>query len=339
MKTYFTPRLTILFFVFAPLLWTCKSDMPQVKNSDANTAPEPDRTKSTNDLFTLPKVIAGKDRYYGSTDGIGAKALFNQPSGIFVDVDGSILVADMGNNKIRRIVKDSIVSTLTFPNVTDGGPGTIVGPVNVAANGNLGFIAIVCPGDIFYYKPHPIDQTHPTWTMSHTGAAGFKPYWAITWDKAYGEFFWLSISASITTNDLGFANPSAYGVGGKSAFNITDPIKAVSVMPTEKATVYAATRTKFYTIVGYNDDYGNGTSSAAFPGITLTSITSIACSKDGKRIYVADNGDIKAINLGYRGSISTILTGVYADGIALSLDGAYLYYSSQTRNTISKYKL
>lgn len=339
MKTNFTSRLMILFFAFAALLWTCKSDTPDIKNSNANTAPELDRTKSTNDLIHLSKVIAGKDRYYGSTDGVGAKALFNQPAGIFVDADGSILVADMGNNKIRRIVKDSIVSTLIFPNVTDGGAGTIVGPVNVAANGILGFIAIVCPGDIFYYKPHPIDVTHPTWTMSHTGAAGFKPFWAITWDKKYGEFFWLSIGASITTNDVGFANPEAYGVGGKGSFNTTDAIKAVSVMPTEPATVYAATRTKFYTLSGYTDDYSAGTPSAAFPGITLTSITSIACSKDGKRIYVADNGDIKAINLGYRGSISNILTGVYADGIALSLDGAYLYYSSQTRNTISKYRL
>jgi len=48
----------------------------------------------------------------GNTDGIGAAARFNYPSGVAVDSSGNAYVADSGNNRIRKITPLGVVSTL-----------------------------------------------------------------------------------------------------------------------------------------------------------------------------------------------------------------------------------
>jgi len=40
------------------------------------------------------------------------QARFNNPRGLVVDSDGSLLVADMNNNRVRRIAADGTTSTL-----------------------------------------------------------------------------------------------------------------------------------------------------------------------------------------------------------------------------------
>jgi sugar lactone lactonase YvrE len=74
----------------------------------------PDGTVST---------VAGSERGYA--DGPAAVARFDTPSGIAVDAAGAVYVADTGNNAIRRISPDGIVSTLA--------PGAgFNGPVGIA---------------------------------------------------------------------------------------------------------------------------------------------------------------------------------------------------------------
>ncbi|WP_188567744.1 NHL domain-containing protein [Undibacterium terreum] len=48
----------------------------------------------------------------GFADGSGALARFNSPSGIAVDANGNLYVADTGNNAIRKITPTGIVSTM-----------------------------------------------------------------------------------------------------------------------------------------------------------------------------------------------------------------------------------
>ncbi|HVW12580.1 MAG TPA: NHL repeat-containing protein [Mucilaginibacter sp.] len=59
-------------------------------------------------------TLAGKPgkKNFGSKDGKGPAASFSHPCGIAVDKKGNVYIADVGNNKIRRITPDGTVSTL-----------------------------------------------------------------------------------------------------------------------------------------------------------------------------------------------------------------------------------
>jgi sugar lactone lactonase YvrE len=57
-------------------------------------------------------TIAGTPRITGHSDGTGAAAQFNQPSGIGVDASGNVYVADTNNDTIRRITPAGVVSTV-----------------------------------------------------------------------------------------------------------------------------------------------------------------------------------------------------------------------------------
>ena len=48
----------------------------------------------------------------GFADGAGAAAQFNGPYGVAVDCEGSIIIADFNNKRLRKITPDGTVSTL-----------------------------------------------------------------------------------------------------------------------------------------------------------------------------------------------------------------------------------
>lgn len=58
-------------------------------------------------------TLAGQAGMCGNADGTGAIARFNNPQGMAIDCSGNILVADTGNNAIRKVTATGDVTTLT----------------------------------------------------------------------------------------------------------------------------------------------------------------------------------------------------------------------------------
>jgi sugar lactone lactonase YvrE len=81
----------------------------------------------------------------GFVDGVGDKALFNSPSGLAIAPNGELLVADTGNNCIRRVPIEGETSTIAG----NGKPGYADGPDRQAQfNGPIG-VAVDAHGNIY----------------------------------------------------------------------------------------------------------------------------------------------------------------------------------------------
>ena len=83
-------------------------------------------------------TFAGGD-VEGYADGPGKAAAFNTPSGLAIDGDGNLYVADTGNNAIRKITPGGVVSTLAGGGVAGhqdgrGAAARFNGPVGVAVD-------------------------------------------------------------------------------------------------------------------------------------------------------------------------------------------------------------
>jgi sugar lactone lactonase YvrE len=95
----------------------------------------------------------------GFTNGIGAAATFDNPSGVAVDSTGNLYVADTSNHAIRKITPSGVVSTLAgtgsigspFPYIGDVGFFYPIA-VGVDANGNV-FVADTLNNVISRIKP------------------------------------------------------------------------------------------------------------------------------------------------------------------------------------------
>ena len=70
------------------------------------------RTTLSNELSSIVSIstLAGSG-VSGSTDGIGTAASFGSIEGVSIDSKGNIFVAGVGNNLIRKITPEGVVTT------------------------------------------------------------------------------------------------------------------------------------------------------------------------------------------------------------------------------------
>lgn len=90
--------------------------------------------------------VAGSDGFAGFANGKGTTALFDRPYGLTRDTDGSFLVADQNNNRIRRVKLDGTVTTFAGTGVAGAKNGaldeaTFNGPQDIKRVGNMYFVA------------------------------------------------------------------------------------------------------------------------------------------------------------------------------------------------------
>jgi sugar lactone lactonase YvrE len=69
-------------------------------------------------------TLAGVGTVQGSADGPGISAKFSSPAGVAVDAQGTVYVADLNNNKIRKITSTGEVSTLAGSGIYGSVNGT-----------------------------------------------------------------------------------------------------------------------------------------------------------------------------------------------------------------------
>ncbi|MFN2444192.1 MAG: SMP-30/gluconolactonase/LRE family protein, partial [Vicinamibacterales bacterium] len=108
----------------------------------------------------------------GFADGVGQAARFNTPSGLAIDRNGTLYVADTANNVIRRIARDGRVATLAG----DGSAGHRDGAAHEARfNGPIG-VAVDASGRVIVADTYNdrIRAIHPDGTVS-TLAGGDAP--------------------------------------------------------------------------------------------------------------------------------------------------------------------
>jgi sugar lactone lactonase YvrE len=118
------------------------------------------------------RVLAGAAEGY--SDGTGATAAFNTPSGIALDAQGNVYVADTGNHAIRKIARDGTVSTLAGSGIAgyadgQGAQAQFNGPVGVAVDeGGVVYVA-----DTYNDRIRRIAPDGSVSTLAGSGRPGF----------------------------------------------------------------------------------------------------------------------------------------------------------------------
>ena len=113
-------------------------------------------------------TIAGTTQ--GFADGPVNSAQFSEPSGITVDADGTLYVAEFGNDRVRKITPDGMVSTIAGSDEGfSDGPADVAlfnGPFDVALD-PLGNLYIV---DVFNSKIRKLNTSGQVSTVAGSNA-------------------------------------------------------------------------------------------------------------------------------------------------------------------------
>ena len=110
----------------------------------------------------------------GFTDGVGAAAKFSGPTQITIDPAGSLIVADTGNNAIRRVTTGGAVSTL----IGAAGSGMADGPAYLARVQSPTGLAFDPDGNLYIADTgnHRIRALAPGGVVSTTFGSGVAGY-------------------------------------------------------------------------------------------------------------------------------------------------------------------
>jgi hypothetical protein len=104
-------------------------------------------------------------------------AQLSSPSDLDLGADGALYIADAGNNRIRKVAPNGIISTVAGTGTQgfsgDGGPATaaqLFGPRGVDATADGGFVI----ADYFNERLRKVDPDGTIRTIAGTGVAGFN---------------------------------------------------------------------------------------------------------------------------------------------------------------------
>lgn len=239
-------------------------------------------------------VYAGSSE--GFSDGPATTARFRVPSGIAIATDGTLYVADTGNNAIRRISADRVVSTVVPPDAGLNGPlGLAVRPdgtLVVADTYNDRICAVGSDGRLFtlagsgrpgFSDGAGIDAQFDTPTGVATDGTGS----VFVADAGNGAVRVIAPDGAVTTIAPGYADgslrPRGVAVGATHSVFVSDERGRVfEIMPSGGQRVVA----------GQSPGYADG----AGPDARFRAPSGLAIAGEG-RLLVADrrNGLIRRV--------------------------------------------
>ncbi|MBK0379895.1 NHL domain-containing protein [Mucilaginibacter segetis] len=209
----------------------------------------------------------------GKANGPRTQASFNAPHDIKIDAAGNLYIADAGNNLIRKITPDGIVSTVAGTGIA----GFADGPVATATFNTPKGITVDKNGNIFVAdtKNHLIRKIDVNGIVStlagNPGVSGAS--------NSHGSFATFNLPTGIAASDIGWLFVADYG---NQMVRLVAPDGNVSTLA------------------------GNGTKSwidGKGDAATFISPNAITVGSDGI-IYMADNSHIRTIDID--GNVITI---------------------------------
>jgi mucin-19 len=246
--------------------------------------------------FGVVTTFAGKLGAGGALDAAGADARFDRPSGIAVDKDGNLYVADTGNHTIRKVSPGGVVTTVSGRAGTKGGED---GAASDARFSSPEGVAVAADGTVYvadtgYFTIRKITPAGAVSTLA--GASGLRGY------------------ADGTGAAARFWDPTGITVAGDGTLYVTDKdrntirkISPLGVVSTHAGSAVSA----------------NGTEDG--PGISARFFRprGLVVAGDGS-LYVADsqNNVVRKVDATgqvsrYAGALPTYGTSGYVDGTGL----------------------
>jgi gliding motility-associated-like protein len=254
----------------------------------------------------------------GSADGAGINASFNAPYGVATDSIGNVYVADSGNNKIRKITPEGIVSTFAG----NGQAGSTDGAgINASFNAPQGIatdaIGNVYVADTENHKIRKITPEGMVSTFAGTGNIG-------------------AVDGIVSIASFNGPQGITIDVKNNSYVSDTDNHKIRKITPEGMVSTFAGSGQP-----GSTEGAGINASFYSPRGITIDAL---------QNIYIADRNNLKIRKITPEGIVSTFAgsgqpgeadgnaltaTFIYPSGVAVDATGQ-LYISDLGSNKIRK---
>lgn len=236
-------------------------------------------------------TLAGTPGVPGATEGLSASARFNSPSGVAVDLQGNVYVADTGNHTIRIITPSGVVGTFA------GLAGNLGSADGAGSNARFQFpSAIVSDSTGALYVAdtlnHTIRKIVAGTVSTLAGTAGTQ-----------GSLDGSGISAR-------FAFPSGIAVDAAFTVYVADTVNHVIRMITAAGVV--TTPAGLANVSGSADGAGN---IARFNQPKAVAV-------DGTTIYIADSGNHTIRSMTVAAGVGTVTTVAGVAGSSGTADGA-----------------
>ncbi|MBL4678265.1 MAG: hypothetical protein JKY70_18985 [Mucilaginibacter sp.] len=290
-------------------------------------------------------TIAGKYNTQGYVDGPGDQARFTGTSGLELMTDGSLLIADTYNNKIRKITNEGVVSTVSIPK---NNLGESLSQPNFILTQQDGTMNILAGASNYQGSNNKFWIIKPDANTSITPARrSTNDFYRVLAKDPYNSYLFMGGQENkfdSNGNDFqrAFIEKFLPGTGNTYGTDIMYLPASVPANIPEVTSLYCGYNAVKYIVIHSNILYKltpAGVYQALYTANPAVSISDVIATKDSQTLYIAEGGAIKAIS---KGRVQFIVgphkelkgrdgvgsnADVYAFKLALSKDESILYFT------------